>query len=225
MDGMNIDWTLLSILFLLPLVLGLWSWVFKVANWGARLPKFPAPIYSLNLFYSYLAIDAVVSFTVCLSLYYLTYTGVPAAHSPSAWLIRWAGIALVVVFYATQFPVKLVVKLLWQRVFEPMKAKLPPRVTRWDGYGNDLLEPWIQGMQESAHWLGYCILCGAVLPYLGVLTVASALELVQAALGLPEMATRVLDLLLLISDWGGALLIVVLMLNLLFVSFTEGATE
>ncbi|MBN1136863.1 MAG: hypothetical protein JXM73_09765 [Anaerolineae bacterium] len=215
----------LAFLFLVPLVLGLLWYVFDEERGKlARNLGLPRAMFSLNLAYAYLSVDATVSIVTCLSLYYLTYTEIPAALSPTAWLVRWGGIALVVAFYVLEFPIKPIVRLLWQPWLARWRTR-PGWLQGLNGISNstweDLLLPWAEGMRDSAHWLGLCILGGAVVPYLGILAVSWILEQIAQEIALSKLAMDIFDLLLALSDWGGAIVVVTLLLNLLWLSLPD----
>lgn len=211
------------ILFLLPVDLWLISVLFThwidTSNWNH--PSIERIIFSLNCAYAYLIIDVIVSVLVCFSLYCLTYSGETSNLSPATLLVRWGGIILVMLYCFFDFPIKPVVKLLW-----PILKKwqsCPNWIRRLNGiYASrviDLLVPWRDGMKDAARWTGLCVLCGTVIPYLGILSVSWVLGYLKTTIGLSKVAETMFDLLASLSDWYGAIVILALMLNLLVHSF------
>lgn len=181
-------------------------------------------IFTLNLFYSYLTIDAITSFLTCICFFALSVSD-GSGFSPSLFVLKWGGILLLIVSYSIQIPIKLAIKLLPSPVYDRAKGWIPdkfkleesPSEDSW----KDLFFPWIKGMRSTGHWFGLCIVSGTIMPYLGLLTVSAGISIYRTTIIHSSGVDAILGLLLLLSDWGGALVNFALMLNLLFVTLSE----
>ena len=219
--------SIFAFIILLCLPVDLWLLSLLCEDWMPRINRLSIRIqqglFSLNFAYAYLTIDATVSVAICLSLYHLTYIGGAQEISPTAVIARWGGVILIMSYCILEFPIKPIIRLLYP-ILERWRDR-PAWVDRLKRIPcaaiGDLLVPWAEGASDSAHWIGLCILGGAVMPYLGIVTILWMLEGLKATLGISGTAARIFELFSLLSDSWGALVIVALMLNLLVLSFPD----
>jgi hypothetical protein len=221
-EVINSVWAAL-ILFLLPINMCtisrlLFGFLKRGVGRGIRLQP---PVFSVNFAYAYFAIDALITISVCLSLHFLTYRGEENAIPPAAAVARWGGIILTMAYCSLDFPIRPAVKLLWP-ILRRWKGR-PKWIKQLNGIRcttlRDLFIPWIKGLKDGTNWTGTYVLGGAVAPYLGILSVAWLLWCIKTTMGLSQVAQMVFALFSLLCDWGGALVVLTLMLNLLFFIF------
>jgi hypothetical protein len=208
----------------------------SVRNWKwIDTPIFRHPaIWSINFVGACLLIDLVATVATFIALDGLRYESSTAVFSLSALLVRWGGWFVLIVFYTVQFPLDPIGKLLnpiVEKIADFLRLDVQSgrsfllklvgwfigvgRIPPADSIGG-LLRPWIGDMRETAEWIGYPILGGAVVPYLGVITASYLLENLRQSYGFQGDVAGVLDLLMSLSDCGGVLVILSLMVNLVY---------
>lgn len=225
---------IVSVLVIFLIDLKLLSDLLNLFQGETKLESFPKAAFSINLAYAYLTIDSISSILTCICLYLLTSSGLEDSFSPSAVFIRWGGISLLIFFYSISFPIRLAIKLLWDPFLEKNNNRLPNRLADWvarykpeklQKTVKELLLPWAEGMDDTFKWIALCIVAGAILPYLGVLAVTNVIGSISIQLQLSNVAIQIFYLLQLLSDWSGAIIIALLMLNLVYLSLPEGTDK
>ncbi len=195
-----------------------------------------AVVISLNLFSVYLVFDFVLSLVVLLVLYLLTCPSFTDVIPLVSWCMHNLGMILIGIYYCLDLPFKAVSRLI-KPIIDHIIRYAKAHLTQHKGFAasgmedpddpfqvetvDDLFKYWREGMHDTKRMVGVFLLGGMVFPYLAILTCSSFLNAFAESQDLSAVAQGMLTLLSYLSDLGGVMVFIALLLNMLFWAFPE----